>query len=99
MDRGFYTDMVMIDLQNAFDTVDHDILLQKLKAFGFDPLAIKWFESYLKGRHKKTKINEIFLTTEWFLEEYHRDPFWGHCYFYYILMTWRLLSHVNSFLR
>ena len=30
MDRGFYTGMVMIDLQKAFNTVDHDILLQKL---------------------------------------------------------------------
>ena len=60
MDRGFYTGMVMIDLQKAFDTVDHDILLQKLKALGFDPLAIKWFESYLKGRNQKTEINGIF---------------------------------------
>ena len=41
MDRGFYTGMVMIDSQKTFDTVDHDILLQKLKALGFDPLAIK----------------------------------------------------------
>ena len=40
MDRVFYTGMVMIDLQKASDTVDHDILLQKLKALGFDPLAI-----------------------------------------------------------
>ena len=47
MDRGFYTGRVMIDFQKAFDTVDHDILLQKLKALGFDPLAIKWFESRL----------------------------------------------------
>ena len=60
MDRGFYTGMVMIDLQKAFDTVDHDILLQKLKALGFDPLAVKWFESYLKGRNQKTEINGIF---------------------------------------
>ena len=97
MDRGFSTGMVMIDLQKAFDTVDHDILLQKLKALGFDPLAIKWFESYLKGRNQKTENNVILLTPEWFLAEYRRDPFWGHCYFYYILMTWRLLSHVNLF--
>ena len=39
----------------------------------------------------------FFLTPEWFLAEYRRDSFWGHCYFYYILMTWRLLSHVNLF--
>ena len=47
-------------LAKSICTVDHDILLQKLKALGFDPLAIKWFESYLKGRNKKTEINGIF---------------------------------------
>ena len=36
MDRGFYTGMVMIDLQKACDTVDHDVLLQNLK-------ALNWF--------------------------------------------------------
>ena len=86
--------MVMIDLQKTFDTVDHDILLQKLKALSFDPLAIKWFESYLKGRNKKTEINGIFSDPR---VVPCGVPFWGHCYFYYILMTWRLLSHVNSF--
>ena len=32
MDKGNYTGIVMINLQKAFDTVDHDILLNKLKA-------------------------------------------------------------------
>ena len=49
MDRGFYTGMVMIGFQKAFETVDQDILLQKLKAL--DPLAIKWIESYLKSKN------------------------------------------------
>ena len=44
MDRGFYTGMVMMDLKKTFDTVDHDILLQKLRALGFDSFAIKWFQ-------------------------------------------------------
>ena len=52
MDRGFHTGVVMIDLQKAFDTVDHDISLQKLKAHSFDYLTNKWFESYLEGRNK-----------------------------------------------
>lgn len=42
--RGLYTGMVMIDLQKAFDTVDHLILCSKLQAMGVK--NIKWFESY-----------------------------------------------------
>ena len=34
MDQGHFGDMVLSDLQNAFDTVDHGILLMKLKALG-----------------------------------------------------------------
>ena len=46
MDKGNYTGMVMINLQKAFDTVDHDILLNKLKAIGLDDLSTSWFSSY-----------------------------------------------------
>jgi len=49
-DKGNYTGMVLIDLQKAFDTVDHKILLQKLEALGFQKTTIEWFESYLNGR-------------------------------------------------
>ena len=35
----------LIDLQNAFDTIDSEIMLQKLKA-----INIKWFKSYLSER-------------------------------------------------
>ena len=30
-DNGFFTGMILIDLQKTFDTIDHDILLEKLK--------------------------------------------------------------------
>ena len=46
MDKQNYTGMVMIDLQKAFDTVDHAILLNKLKALGLDDLSKDWFSSY-----------------------------------------------------
>ena len=52
--------MVMIDLQKAFDTVDHDILSNKLKAIGLDDLSTSWFSSYLKNRFQKTEVDGIF---------------------------------------
>ena len=48
MDKGNYTGMVMIDLQKDFDTVNHDILLNKLKAIGLDDLSTSWFSSYCR---------------------------------------------------
>ena len=44
------TGMILIDLQKAFDTIDHDILLQKLNAIGFSNHTIGWFKSYLSNR-------------------------------------------------
>ena len=47
--------MVMIDLQKAFDTVDHQILCNKLQAMGVP--NIKWFQSYLTGRKQLVNVN------------------------------------------
>ena len=46
-DEGLLTGITLIDLQKAFDTIDHEILLQRLKASKFCEIAIKWFKSYL----------------------------------------------------
>ena len=46
-DEGLLTGMILIDLQKAFDTIDHEILLQRLKASKFCEIAVKWFKSYI----------------------------------------------------
>ena len=42
-DQALITEMVLIDLQKAFDTIDDDILLQKLHAIGFSKHSVNWF--------------------------------------------------------
>ena len=46
-DEGLMTGMILIDL---IDTIDHDILLQKLNAIGFSNPTIGWFKSYLSNQ-------------------------------------------------
>ena len=42
--------MILIHLENVFDTTDLDILLQKLYAIGFLKHTVNWFQSYLSNR-------------------------------------------------
>ena len=46
-EKGLLTGMTLIDLQKVFDTIDHKILPQKLKAIRFPKRTIQWFRSYL----------------------------------------------------
>ena len=59
MDFGNYIGMVMIDLQ-AFETVDHSILKNKLKAISLDGNAIAWFDTYLTNRMQVTDVGGFF---------------------------------------
>ena len=49
-DNGNLTGMILIDLQKAFDTIDHTLFLEKLECLGFSRSAIKWYQSYLTNR-------------------------------------------------
>ena len=48
--EGKFACGIFVDLQNAFDTVEHNILLTNLGHYGVRGLANDWFKSYLSDR-------------------------------------------------
>ena len=59
LDKNEFACGVFVDLQKAFDTVDHEILLSKLKHYGVRGIAHKWFQSYLSGRTQFVSIRDV----------------------------------------
>ena len=51
---------IFIDLQKAFDTVNHKILLQKIKYYGIRGKAYHLFESYLSNRYQYVSFDRIY---------------------------------------
>jgi len=47
IDSGLVTSVVFLDLAKAFDTIDHNNLLEKLQLFGVSTSSIHWFKAYL----------------------------------------------------
>ena len=50
---------IFIDLKKAFDSVNHDILLEKIKSYGVRDYANLWFKNYLSHREQFVSINDI----------------------------------------
>uniref|UniRef100_A0A3B3TFJ6 Reverse transcriptase domain-containing protein n=1 Tax=Paramormyrops kingsleyae TaxID=1676925 RepID=A0A3B3TFJ6_9TELE len=50
---------LFIDLSKAFDTVDHHLLLQRLKSIGFSHTVLNWFSNYLSGRTQCVAVDNF----------------------------------------
>ena len=60
LDNKGFGGAVLMDLSKAFDTINHDLLIAKLHAYGFDKNSLKLLLSFLKNRWHKTRINQNF---------------------------------------
>ena len=57
LDNKHYSLGIFLDLSKAFDTLNHDILLDKLYAYGIRGLANSWIKNYLSGRKQYVSYN------------------------------------------
>ena len=61
-DQGGHAGGILMDLSKAFDTINHELLIAKLHAYGFSHGALEIVYNYLKDRWQRTKINTAFST-------------------------------------
>ena len=59
MDSKKLTGVVFLDLKKAFDTVDHGLLLTKLRNYGIRGDELSWFTSYLTDRTQSVSLENV----------------------------------------
>ena len=59
MDKGNTPIAIFLDLSKAFDTLDHTILLQKLKYYGISENSLNWFQSYITNRKQYVQFQNV----------------------------------------
>ncbi|KAM3962094.1 uncharacterized protein ACR2FA_003780 [Aphomia sociella] len=57
MENTKLTVLVLVDFSNAFNTVNHDILLALLSHLGVSTSVTNWFKTYLRGRQQAVRVN------------------------------------------
>ena len=68
LDNEGFGGAVLMDLSKAFDTINHDFLIAKRRAYGFDKSNLKLLFSYLNNRCHRTNINQNFSSWEELLQ-------------------------------
>ena len=79
IDNGLLNGVLFIDLNKAFDTIDHEIILRKLANYGVDPNALRFFASYLCNRSQKCTVNGALSSVSKLTCGVPRVVYWDLC--------------------
>ncbi|XP_068618871.1 uncharacterized protein [Battus philenor] len=63
MEDKSLTILTLLDFSSAFNSVDFDVLLAILRSLNVSPLALAWFESYLRGRSQRIHSDDV--SSDW----------------------------------
>ena len=64
LDKGGETGAVLTDLSKAFDCIDHNLLIAKLDAYGFEKQSIYFLHLYLTKRKQRMKVDCTYSSWE-----------------------------------
>ena len=60
LDKGGYVSAIFMDLSKAFDTLNHNLLIAKLGAYGFERNSLSFMKNYLNDRQQRVHVNNNF---------------------------------------
>ena len=82
--------LVLLDLSAAVDTIDHHLLLTRIRTyFNFTETVLQWFSSYLLDRFQQVTISDYILTTMLKIWSALRARYLAH---YFLFSTWHLFK-------
>ena len=92
VDCNNYLAGVFLDLSEAFDTLDHAILLQKLEIYGVTGVAHKWITDYFSNRKQFVLVNESkSCLCNQICGVPPRDQFWAHYSLFFIYTIYSIV--------
>ena len=80
LDNDNISVLLLLDLSDAFDTLDHQILLSRLNSvFGIQSTALQWFHSHLSDRYQSTSVNNSSSSPSQLMYGVPQGPFSSSC--------------------
>ena len=64
LDKRGYVFAIFMDLSKVFDTLNHNLLIAKLGAYGFERNSLSFMKSYLNDRQQRIRVNNNFNSWE-----------------------------------
>ena len=94
---------IAIDLSKVFDRLPHDLILEKLKFYGFSDHGLSLMQSYLSSRHQRVKLGTAFSTWDGVLRGVPHSSVLGRTFFNifindlaYAITRCRIISYANN---